>query len=64
MHVHGGERVARADREFCSNACRLKAYRRRKEEALRLHAGGKTAAEVSATGRHTSAPTQEEVNPC
>lgn len=32
--------TARSDRIFCSDACRSKAYRRRQEEARRLHAKG------------------------
>ncbi len=37
----------RADRMYCSNACRFKAYRQRQEEACRLHVEGKTFKEIA-----------------
>jgi len=43
--------VGRADKEFCSNACRTRAYRRRQAEALKLHAEG---LDVEAIARHVS----------
>ena len=40
--------TARSNRLFCSQACRSKAYRGRKEEAQRLAEQGKTAKEIAA----------------
>jgi hypothetical protein len=39
--------AARADRVFCSNACRSKAYRQRQEKARRLYVEGKTARAIA-----------------
>jgi hypothetical protein len=34
--------VARTNRDYCSHTCRLKAYRKRQKDAMRLHKKGKT----------------------
>jgi hypothetical protein len=34
--------LARTNRDYCSHTCRLKAYRKRQKEAVRLHKQGKT----------------------
>jgi hypothetical protein len=39
--------TARKDKVFCSDACRARAYRRRKAEALRLYAQGKGIEDIS-----------------
>lgn len=39
--------VARTNREFCSVPCRLKAYRARKREAVRLHERGKSFKQIA-----------------
>jgi hypothetical protein len=39
--------TARSDKLYCSNACRTKAYRRRRAEAVRLHAEGRPIAEIA-----------------
>ena len=39
--------TARSDKLYCSNACRTKAYRRRRAEAVRLHAEGRTVVEIA-----------------
>ena len=39
--------AARADRLYCSEGCKQKAYRERKAEALRLHGEGKTAGAIA-----------------
>jgi hypothetical protein len=41
------QRGSRIGREFCSNACRFKAYRGRQERARELHAQGKTFKEIA-----------------
>ena len=38
---------ARKDKQFCGNACRLRAYRGRKEKARQLHAAGNTVTEIA-----------------
>jgi hypothetical protein len=40
-------RRGRPNRQFCSVACRNKAYRQRQETARQLHAGGKTAKQIA-----------------
>jgi hypothetical protein len=40
--------TARTNRLFCSDACRSKSYRKRQEEARRLHAEGKTPPQIAA----------------
>ena len=37
----------RADRRYCSEACRAKAYRKRKQQAVALAAEGKTAKQIA-----------------
>jgi hypothetical protein len=37
----------RTDKQFCSTACRTKAYRRRQAEAARLHAEGQSIEEIA-----------------
>src|SRR5579872_2624654 len=39
--------VNRADRQTCSQTCRTRVYRQRKERALALHAEGKTARAIA-----------------
>ena len=39
--------TARSDKLYCSNACRTKAYRRRRAEAVRLHAEGLPIGEIA-----------------
>jgi hypothetical protein len=39
--------ASRSDKQFCSNACRSKAYRERQEEARRLAAAGKSVKEIA-----------------
>jgi hypothetical protein len=39
--------IARTNRFYCSDACRLKAYRRRKAHARQLHAGGMPLEEIA-----------------
>jgi hypothetical protein len=39
--------TARPDRQYCSNACRSRAYRRRMERARELHAQGKKPAAIA-----------------
>jgi hypothetical protein len=47
--VAGGRNkgISRRDRETCSNACRIRAYRERQEKARLLHAQGKSAKEIA-----------------
>lgn len=40
--------IARTNRAFCSSACRSKAYRKRQDEARRLHAEGLSVADIAA----------------
>ncbi|MDB5309430.1 MAG: hypothetical protein JWO38_3632 [Gemmataceae bacterium] len=40
--------AARSDREYCSNACRSRAYRERQAEARRMYTSGKTFEEIAA----------------
>jgi hypothetical protein len=45
----------RSHREFCSDSCKTKDYRKRKRSALRLSEGGKLPAEISEkTGTDTA----------
>jgi DNA-binding NarL/FixJ family response regulator len=40
--------IARTSRLFCSESCRARAYRERKEKAVQLAAEGKTPKEIAA----------------
>src|SRR5262249_11220497 len=40
-------RGARISREYCTNACRSKAYRKRQEHARQMHARGKSFKEIA-----------------
>jgi hypothetical protein len=46
--VRGRGPRTRSDVQFCSVACRNRAYRGRQEQARQLHAGGKTARQIAA----------------
>jgi hypothetical protein len=37
----------RSDKQFCSNACRTRAYRQRQEDALRLHHAGRSIEQIA-----------------
>jgi hypothetical protein len=37
----------RSDKQFCSNACRTRAYRQRQEDALRLHHAGRSVEQIA-----------------
>jgi predicted nucleic acid-binding Zn ribbon protein len=50
--------ATRAHRKFCSDSCRIMAYRDRQDAARRLHAGGKSFEEV-ARGLGSTAATVE-----
>ena len=39
--------ASRTDKQFCSNACRSKAYRDRQEQARQMFAAGKTVREIA-----------------
>ncbi len=41
------ERAVRADKQYCRPACRLRAYRKKRDEAIRLHADGKKVKEIA-----------------
>ena len=45
--VRGRPGRGRTDKQFCSNACRTKAYRKRQAEAVRLHGEGRSLEEIA-----------------
>ena len=55
--------VNRTSRVYCTNACRVKAYRQRKDKAQRLRAKGKTLREIAAQLGSTTETVKEWLKP-